>query len=205
MKTFVFPNGGTEKGSALITAVLILLVVTVIGIIASRTATTELDIAAHDKFHKMTWFATDATVEGLGPELLERSINVTFGADDDLGDLLRTSSASLTIGNPEFYMNKACEDPDNCTPQDLADAIPTPSKHDIALDAAAMGESDVYVRIYISQKGWARGSSILMFEGYHGEGRGAARGGAEADYMIRGQGVSNNEARIASQWRHVVR
>jgi Tfp pilus assembly protein PilX len=67
-----------DKGSALIITVLILVAATVIGLLASRTANIEQRIASYDKFHKMTWYATDSVVLGLMPELIEQNIAKRF-------------------------------------------------------------------------------------------------------------------------------
>jgi hypothetical protein len=193
------PDIKSEKGSALIVAVMILLVVTVIGIIASRTANIELQIATHDKTHKMTWFATDAVVDGLVPELMEQAIDLRLTVDDVLSDVMPVWSDDLTTPTPAFYINEEDDD-------DLCVNCPFPDNADIVLSAAAMGQADVFVRVY-GATGFLPGNALQLPEGYHGRGKGLASGGAIIIYDIRGlgQGMVQSESRISSRWRHVIR
>lgn len=192
------PDYKNEKGSALIVAVLILLVVTVIGIIASRTADIELRIATHDKTHKMTWFATDAVVDGLVPELMEQAIDLRLTEDDVLSDVMPVWSDDLETPTPAFYLNE--EDADPCV------NCPFPDNADIVLSAAAMGQADAFVRVY-GATGFSPGNALQLPEGYHGRGKGLASGGAVIIYDIRGLGTGmvQSESRISSRWRHVIR
>jgi hypothetical protein len=186
-----------EKGSALIIAILILMVVTVIGIIASRTASIELRIATHDKVHKMTWFATDATVDELVPELMEQAIEMRLTGEDALEEVMQVDTTLLAAPTKAFYMN---EDPGDCL-----DCVPSGDNYDIKLAAAAMGYSDVHVRVYGDTE-FSPGNALQLPEGYHGRGKGLASGGAMIIYNIRGQGVAHTgtEARITNRWRHVI-
>jgi hypothetical protein len=182
-----------EKGSALITAVLILMVVTVIGIVASRTANMELQIATHDKVHKMTWFATDAVCE-LSAELIEQNIEQRgFGSEPT--PFAYGASEDLTVYTSELFMNT--EGP-TC-----ASNVPEEDNRDVAL--VGLGQSAVSVRIY-GDTMLSSGNAIQLPEGYHGRGKGLAGGGAQIVYVIRGlgRGAVNSEARIASGWRHVI-
>lgn len=189
----------SEHGSALITAVLILMVVTVIGIIASRTADIELRIATHDKVHKMTWFATDAAIEGVVPELVEQALEMRLSEEDmeNIEELIQIRTDVLSITHPRFFLNE----PSTCELN-----VPTRDNADIVLAAEALGHADVHVRVYGPTMAMG-GGSLLMVEGYHGEGKGAASGGTMILYTLRGFGMgeSNSQARLANQWRHVIR
>jgi len=188
-----------NNGSALITTVLILLVVTVIGIIASRTADIELRIATHDKVHKMTWLATDATIEGVVPELVEQALEMRLSQEDmaNIEELIQIRGDVLSITNPRFFLNESSTCQLNA---------PTPGNADIVLAAEALGRADVHVRVYGPTMAMG-GGSLLMVEGYHGEGKGAASGGTMILYTMRGLGMgeANSQARLANQWRHVIR
>lgn len=185
-----------QQGSALITAVLILMAVTVLGIVATRTANIELRIATHDKTHKMTWFATDGTIEGLVPELMEQAIEEALTGEDILEEVIQVDTDVVSAPNPTFYLN---EDTRVC-----ATSLPTPDSNDIVLSAAAMGGTDVYVRVYGDTE-FSPGNALQLPEGYHGRGKGLAGGGAMIIYNIRGQGIStDSEARLLSRWRHII-
>lgn len=49
-----------EDGSAIVLALMILVLLTIIGISASNTTNTEVQIASNDKFHKITFYAAEA-------------------------------------------------------------------------------------------------------------------------------------------------
>lgn len=66
MKLFL-PPLTREQGFALITTLLILLVLTVLGILATNNTTIELRIAGNDRVHKQTFYQADG-----GTELIER-------------------------------------------------------------------------------------------------------------------------------------
>jgi Tfp pilus assembly protein PilX len=51
-----------EKGSIILAAMVILILLTLIGMAATRTSTIEIDIAANDKFHKQALFESDSGV-----------------------------------------------------------------------------------------------------------------------------------------------
>ena len=51
-----------EKGSIILAAMVILIVLTLIGMAATRTSTIEIDIAANDKFHKQALFESDSGI-----------------------------------------------------------------------------------------------------------------------------------------------
>lgn len=178
-----------DKGSALIMTVLILVAVTVIGILSTRTASIELQVAAHDKFQKMTWYATDAVCDGLMPELIEQNIeNRGFGGQ--VPPFNYGNSPNLNIYNSEFYTNETC-------------AIPSETNKDVQMSGLA--NTDVHVSVYGATELTA-GNAIQLPEGYHGRGKGLAGGGAHILFVIRGlgRGAASTEARVSTGWLHVI-
>ena len=189
MSSKLMPSLRNEDGSALIVTVLILMTMTVIGILATRTATIELQVAGHDKVHKMTWYATDAVCDGLVPELIEQNIEQRgFGKTDDV--IQYGPSGSLDIYTSEFYTNQAC-------------CVPTPTDRDIEM--SGLNDTDVSVCVF-GRTRFMPGNAIQLPEGYHGRGKGMAGGGAQIIYIIRGlgRGPADSEARVAMGWRHVI-
>jgi len=59
-----------EKGAVFITALFVLLLLTIIGIAAITTTTTDLQIAGNQKLHSMAFYAAEAGIE-VGRELLD--------------------------------------------------------------------------------------------------------------------------------------
>jgi hypothetical protein len=193
-RNFLKMDMRNEKGSALITAVLILMVVTVIGIIATRTSNMELQIATNEKVHKMTWFATDAVCDELSTELIEQNIEQR-GFGSQAPPFEYGASENLMVYTSELFMNT-----EGAT---CASNVPEEDNRDIAV--SGLGQSVVSVRIYGNTE-LSSGNAIQLPEGYHGRGKGLAGGGAQIVYVIRGlgRGAVNSEARIAAGWRHVI-
>ena len=52
-----------ERGSVLIIAVLMLVLLTIIGISATNTTTTDLQIAGNEKTHRIAFYAAEAGIE----------------------------------------------------------------------------------------------------------------------------------------------
>ncbi len=169
-------------------AVLVLMVVTVIGILATRTANIEQKIATSDKIHKMTWYATDAVVDGLMPELIEQNI-AKRGFGDETPPFNYNENNNLTIFKTDFYLNEEC-------------TIPGVNPSDISVN----GFSNTYVSVTVFGRiELSPGNAIQLPEGYHGRGKGMAGGGAQIIYTIRGlgTGVDRSSAMIQSGWRHL--
>lgn len=179
---------GNERGSALIIAVLVLLTMTIIGILASRTALIEQQVATSDKVHKMVWHATDAVVDGLMPELIEQNI-AKRGFGSGAPPIQYGNTANLDIYTSDFFLNENC-------------AIPSETNRDVQ----ANGLSNTTVRVSVfGSTSFSPGNAIQLPEGYHGRGKGLAGGGAQLLYIIRGfgKGPANAESRITTGWRHL--
>lgn len=63
-----------ENGSAIIAAIFILVVVTLLGITATNTSTLELQIASNDQFIKMAFYNSDSAVYGTS-KLISHALN----------------------------------------------------------------------------------------------------------------------------------
>ncbi|RJQ81662.1 MAG: hypothetical protein C4519_08645 [Desulfobacteraceae bacterium] len=181
-----------QEGSALLIAVLVMVAITIIGVIAIQTSSTELSIAAHDKWHKMTFFGTDGVTSEITPELIEQAIEERgFG---DTTPVAYGPSGDLQVHVSDFYLNEegTCEA-----------NIPSPTNRDVEI--ANQGETSVYLRIYGDTE-FSPGNALQLPEGYHGRGKGAAGGGAIIIYNVRGLGIGANEtkARISTRYMHVI-
>lgn len=64
-----------EQGSVLIVAVLILMLLTLIGISATRTTDIEIHISANDRFHKIAFQNADAGVYSI-PKVISDALNI---------------------------------------------------------------------------------------------------------------------------------
>lgn len=76
-----------EDGSTIILALMILAILTVIGIAGANSSRTEMKIAYNDKFHKMTFYATEAATAYV------RAKMDLYGVDN------------ITAGDPHYFPN----------------------------------------------------------------------------------------------------
>jgi hypothetical protein len=177
-----------ESGAALIMAILMLVLLTIIGISALNNTDLELAISGNDKAHKMTYYAADAGNE-LSKELIERAVE-NRGWKDVAGTTYTTGD--VTIQNKDFWLNP-----------DLP-AVETPSVTNMDADLA-FARGRTYLRVGANSQ-LSSGGAVQMAAGYEGVGKGAAGGGAWIIYDVRSrhEGVSNSQSQIKGQWRHVL-
>lgn len=200
MNTLGSKSIANEKGAILIVTVLVLAVVSAVGVMATRSATTEVRIAAHDKAHKMTWFFTDGIVSELSSILIEKNVETRgFGEEgDELPIAVEGASPNLEIYTRDFYLNAE---------SDVCEAnVPSPENRDVAMASSGLGGgTSVQLRIF-SASGFTAGTALEMVEGYSGRGKSAAGGGLTYEYTIRGlgQGPINSEARITARYRLII-
>ncbi len=177
-----------ESGAALIMAILMLVLLTIIGISALNNTDLELAISGNDKAHKMTYYAADSGNE-LSKELIERAIE-NRGWKDIAGSTY--ASGDVTILNKVFWINT-----------DLP-SVETPSSTNRDAELA-FDRGQTYLRVGANSQ-LSSGGAIQMAAGYEGVGKGAAGGGAWLIYDVRSrhEGVSNSQSQIKGQWRHVL-
>jgi Tfp pilus assembly protein PilX len=177
-----------EKGSLMVIAVVILMLLTVIGISMTNTTSIELQIAGNDRLSKRAFYAADAGTE-LGIELLEQNI--------DAGGFASTTSVPpLIVYTTNFYINSqtgAKDDPAN---------IPTSANRDVLIPGVS--GNNVYLRVY-NNTALSPGSAIQIAAGYEGKGKGLAGGGGFSVYDIRAlaEGPNNSRSRVLLRWRHL--
>lgn len=180
-----------QHGSALVVALLMLVVLTLLGIAATTTSTIEVQLSGNEKMYKTAFYNADAGAE-VGSELIEQSIEERDWTDNSDHDQIK-------VTNGDFYLNRLSN-----TPPPLH--IPSDSNRDayIPFDYAGTApHTNLKVR---GNSQLSTGSALQLAAGYEGKGKGAGSGGAWVVYDVRSQriGVRNSQARIMLQWRHVM-
>ncbi len=197
-----------ERGSLLIITVLVLAAVTVIGVVATKTALVETQIAGYDKCYRMNWSVTDGTTNMLMPKVIEKGLAVrrpvNFGdieepertegfiltPDDDVNGTSTDASAGYLLREPtgDCVADSVSEDPD----QNSAHL-----NHD---------NGNVLLKVYSTTR-LAEGGAIQISEGYSGIGRGSAGGGSIMAFSIRGlgqTGTSCGEIKHTTRYDYVI-
>ncbi|WP_319408633.1 pilus assembly PilX N-terminal domain-containing protein [uncultured Desulfosarcina sp.] len=94
-----------ENGSAIIAAIFILVVVTVLGITATNTSTLELQIASNDQFIKMAFYNSDSAVWGTSKLIslaVNRSEKIDAGTGNDAPGIAYLP-ADVSTSDEAFY------------------------------------------------------------------------------------------------------
>jgi hypothetical protein len=188
-----------NRGSALVVALLMLVVLTLIGISATTTTTFELQIAGNDKLYKQAFYAADGATE-MGGELIEQNIedrDWDFGAD---------GVSAISPSNPLARGNVRLESPNPYMNREPMDGIPSDINRDAVYPRTAIN-SDPHTNIKaVGNTTLSTGSAVQLIAGYEGKGKGAAGGGAWITYDVRAErrDVRDTDVRILLGWRHVL-
>lgn len=192
-----------EDGFVLIVALMMLVILTLLGTFALNTTNFELQIAGNDKVAKQTFYKADGGTQA-GIELLEQNVscpngfstaNTSIGGIDNIDRQLAYHENMSDIAG--FFTGATLAD----IPSDIIRAIRIPDDPANRVDTAphtnlaAWGETKVLP-----------GSGMQMVAGYEGKGKGLAGAGAYIEYDLHSQhiGVANSEAKLVTQWRHMV-
>lgn len=190
-----------QRGSALIVALLMLVILTLIGISATTTTTFELQISGNDKLYKRSFFAADGGTSA-GSELVEQSIEERDWTDD-------STRGNVGIMNGDFYLNRDTDagiDPiPSDTNQDAViplSAIVDPTASPFVLDTSVPHTN---LKI-VGNSQLSSGSAVQLASGYEGKGKGAGGGGAWIIFDVRAQhrDVRDTSVMVRLGWRHVM-
>jgi hypothetical protein len=195
----LFSIVNNSRGSALVVALLMLVVLTLIGISASTTTTFELQIAGNDKLFKKAFYSADGATE-MGGELIEQNIE---DRDWDFGD---DGVNPPSAGNPLYRGNLSIESENPYMNREPMDGIPSDGNRDAVYPRGA-ANSDPHTNIKaVGNTTLSTGSAVQLIAGYEGKGKGAAGGGAWITYDVRAQrrDLRNTEVMIRLGWRHVL-
>ncbi len=182
---------GNETGSALMIAMLILMLLTIIGVAATRTTQTELQISANEKWYTINFYGADGGTEA-GTELLEQNIFSAGFDDSGDGNFIRGNISGPSLN---FYMNP--------NPPDL---MPGDANRDAFMPRVIPANAP-YTNLRVGgNPSLSQGSAIQMAAGYEGKGKGSAGGGSFITYDICSQRIdsTDSEAAIRIQWRHLL-
>ncbi len=209
----LFAQPEEEKGSVLIISVLILAVLTVTGILATKTAVVETRIATYDKIYKQSWSLTDGTVNMLMLKAIQwgnedGSRPIEFGEQDENNE---------DYGG--FYLTNYDDDDGNITKAGYllrqpgetcaGNQIDADNPDSNSAELKNMDGSEVLLKIYSETRPF-HGNAQQQNQGYSGIGTSSAAGGAIRDYTIRGLGrigasVAGGEHKHITRYNYIIR
>lgn len=192
-----------EQGFVLVTALLIMLVLTIIGIVTTTNTSTELQIAGNDKVHHKTFYESEAGAM-LGTEILEQAFNCSMGFTANSGSN-RDLPAPATIrvyarGTPVDLILWNNDPPAAADIGDITTA-------DVAYPIANLGTGVEAGYMYMGgSTTMLPGGALQMAAGYEGKGKSAAQGGVAKNFDIYSQfnGLVDSQSIILFGWRHLV-
>jgi hypothetical protein len=192
---------GNEEGFVLVTALLILVTLTMMGIAVNRTTMTEWRIAMNDRLHKQTFYEADAGTE-LASEILEQSIACLGFDEDEDGKTLKgyTDDYSVYIEKDSLGFWRNYSEGASRIPSD------TPGGRDMYFPANyATGEPHTNI-IIAGNTNLTTGAAIMMAAGYEGLAKGIGTGGATLSYDINVQriGRDGSESLICVKYNHIL-
>lgn len=178
-----------ENGSALIVALVLLVVLTLAGVIATKTSTTEIKIATNDRQHKIAFYDADGATE-LATELIEENIEETGFDNSTMG-----TGNLIEVTKLDFALNEMDE---ATTPSDTNRDFYIPSGY-----AAQEPHTNFKVG---GEPQFGVGSGLEMAAAYEGRGKSAAQSGVKIifDVVTQRVGTQNSGAIVRIQYRYVI-
>lgn len=177
-----------ERGSVIVIAMIVLVLLTIIGISATNTSTTELQIATNEQLYKIAFYAADGGTRAGAKLLMENIIDRDWNAGDVIG--------SVAVEHADFYQNNASNTPD---------PVPSDTNRDAFLPAgAAAGQPHTNLKMCGNAQ-LSSGTATQLAAGYEGKGKGAAGGGVWVVYDVRAEhrGVRSSRASVTLRYRYV--
>jgi hypothetical protein len=207
-----------QRGSALVVALLMLVVLTLIGISATTTTTFELQIATNDKLFKRAFYAADGATEMCG-EVIEQNIEernwnnkITRGNLAVWRQTKKEDGTFVDLADGNLYLNRDDDLIPSTTDQTVS-VLPTDENYDLIYPLTGVntgswtltGAAHTSMKV-VGNTTLSTGSAVQLIAGYEGKGKGASAGGAWITYDVRANrdDVRNTQARILLGWRHVL-
>jgi hypothetical protein len=190
---------GSEKGFVLVTALMMLVALTLLGLATIMTSTVELKIAGNDRLYKKTFYQADGGTETGTVLAYENALCIngggfTAGGTPDQADIGLIRVSNLDFADP----GQGTTDP----PADPAGA--TPAVRDAVYYATMGDDSGPHTNFTINGISEnTEGSGLQMDSGYPGLGQGSAGGGTHIRYAINSQRIGELGSRsdVTLQWR----
>jgi len=203
-----------DSGFVLVLTMLILVVLTLIGISATRTTNIELQIAGNEKWSQEAFYKADGGLEA-GIELIEQNLScpggftsapTSFDSDDSSTSF---AVAGVDVFDSSFALDLAMDSLSGGDVTTVLDDVPSDSVRSIRIPFDPTNRNDTDPHTNLAMWGvtqYATGSAIQMGAGYEGKGKGAAGGGGAIIYEMYSQhrGKVNSEAIIFVGWRHLI-
>lgn len=179
-----------NEGFVLVLGLLLMLVLAIVGTLATRTSVIELQIAGNDRNYQSNFLESDGGTQ-IAIRLLEDNFDCAKGfSATSIGDI--NDPMEIAIEEQNLYKNKL--------------PLKTDGTEDLRWPKSkAYATSSDVTRVNMAGKViYTAGSAIQMAAGYEGVGKGAAVGGAYYDHQIQAdkKGQRNGVTSVLIHWFH---
>ena len=178
-----------EKGSAMVLALLMLAVLTIIGVSSITTSTIETQIDTNDRLYKMAFYEADGGTE-VAREMIEQNIACAAGFQTQ-----PLTIGSLVVEDRQFAFSEI----------EPAAAYPSDAQRDMRFPADDTQPHTNIVAFGNTQL--STGSALQMAAGYEGKGKGAGAGGGRIVYNVHSRHENpgrSSSSHIRVLYRHMI-
>jgi len=185
----------SQNGSAMVMTLFILSILTMVGLLAAKSSTTEMRMAANEMHRKQAFYAAEGVAE-LVSEIIEENIACPNGFTEhsQRGGLVQVVTPDFWKNGPQPGVLPTDSDENGLPVRDMR--IPIGNQDD-------KPHANVLVSGFRS---FSSGNALHTAAGYEGAGRSLANLGAQIvyDQIVQHTGRFNTEAIVKIQWRHAV-
>lgn len=185
----------SQCGSAMVMALFILAILTMVGLLAARSTTTEMHMAVNELHRKQAFYTAEGVTE-LVSEIIEQNVACPdgFTANQQRGGLVQVITPDFWKNAPRPGMLPSDGNGSDPPVRDLR--IPIGHQDDQPHTNVLVGSTRVV----------SRGNALQTANGYAGTGRSLANHGANIifDQVVQHKGRFDTEAIVSIRWRHVV-
>lgn len=187
--------GLNQSGSAMLMALYILAILTLVGLLSAKSTTTELHMATNEMRQKQAFYAAEGVSE-LISEIIEQNIACPNGFTEN-----RLRGGLVQVHTPAFWKN---EPQPGKLPSDGGGE--DPPVRDMRIPIGDQ-DNEPHTNVLIhGTRAVSKGNALQSAAGYEGIGRSLANCGTHIiyDQIAQHKTGFNTEAIVKIQWRHVI-
>lgn len=180
-----------NRGFVLVTSLMILLILLIIGIAATNTSNTEIQIAANEKFHQESFYQADGGAELASRLTFENALCTnSFGFSENPANSGERHIGKIRVVDRSF-----------ATPSGAVASPPTDTSRDAVYYPETFNDdNNIHTNMNIAgSTGSSHGSNVAMGGGYNGNNM----TGAQVTYTIWAQheGLAGSVSLVGLEWK----
>ncbi len=189
----IFNRHNTDRGFVLVTALLMLVVLSMLGLATIMTSMVELKIAGNDRLHKKTFYEADGGTETSSILAYENALCINSGGFTEGDTPGQADIGFIRVTNLSF-----------AEPDEGTFSLPDDTTRDAVFYTVPGDDTQPHTNFTISgiveNTG---GSGLQMISGYRGLGYASAAGGTHMRYTVNSQrsGARSSRSTVSLEWR----